>query len=832
MGEVYRAHDMKLGRDVALKVLPAAFARDSDRLARLEREARLLAALNHTNIAHVYGLEDSDDTHAVIMELVDGETLADRIARGAIPQKDVLPIAWQICKALEAAHEHGIIHRDLKPANIKVRPDGTVKVLDFGLAKVVTRESEDLSNSPTISARATENGLILGTAAYMSPEQAAGMPVDRRADLWSFGVVLMEMLTGRRVFEGDSVAHVLASVLTSEPDWTLLPKSTPASVARLLRRCLQKDPARRLDSATAAAIEIEDVIGHVGGAVETAAGSYFRLKPMSVAVLSTLLLGTLFLLVFRRDILQSESRPIVAVSALAVPPVINQSQDQPELDELGGLAQSVLSRRLSAIPGVTIVGSTIVRPRTTDRQQIVVGYTASMRLRRGVSGIVGSTSLTRTVDSRSIWSAEREGDALELLTWANDGFGPALERYALTKSPTGSSQIGHSVPTADKEAVGVYLRGRVLLDTSDDRKTDEEAIARFQSAIDREGNFAFAHAGLSLALSALATHSGQRTWLDRAKASADRALSLDPFCDQAHLAMAIVFRAHGQTDNASIEAKQAVGLTPDSDDAHRVLGSILIDQSQQDPGLAELRTAIALRPRHWKNYYSLGRALLVVHRYDEAISPLQTVRDQMPGFESAYVNLGFAYMELGNWDLAIGTLERALQLDRNDHYALNNLATAYYWNQQFDKALDLYNQATLLDPENAKTFMNLGEAYDALGRTTDARMAYARAIQLADRRRQTSFDAATEAIAAKCEAKLGHGANAEARALAAWATDEKNADVLFKLAVVYAIGHQTDKALDRLEQAVNLGYSRVRVRDDQDLKTLRAEPRFRRLLPQ
>jgi serine/threonine-protein kinase len=260
MGEVYRARDTKLGRDVALKVLPSTFATDPERLARLEREARLLASLNHPNIAHVYGLEESNGVRALVMELVEGETLADRLTQGAIPMTEALGIAHQICEALEAAHEHGIIHRDLKPANIKVRPDGTAKVLDFGLAKIAAPPSAAVMNSPTLTVSATQQGLILGTAAYMSPEQASGKPVDRRTDLWSFGVVLMEMLTGRRVFTGETVSDVIAAVLKTPPDWTALSSDTPASVRRLLRRCLDKDPRRRLDSAGAARLDLDDAL--------------------------------------------------------------------------------------------------------------------------------------------------------------------------------------------------------------------------------------------------------------------------------------------------------------------------------------------------------------------------------------------------------------------------------------------------------------------------------------------------------------------------------------------------------------------------------------------
>src|SRR5262245_48474207 len=249
MGEVYRATDTNLKRAVALKILPASFEGDPDRLARFQREAELLAALNHPNIAHVYGLERGDGMSALVMELVDGSTLADRIVSGPLPVDEALAIAKQIAEALEAAHEQGIVHRDLKPANIKVREDGIVKVLDFGLAKAIETAgamSASVSMSPTITSPAmTQAGIILGTAAYMSPEQARGRPIDKRVDIWAFGCVVFEMLTGRRVFHAEDVSLTLAEVMKSEPDWAALPP-VPAAVRMCLRQCLKKDPRQRL----------------------------------------------------------------------------------------------------------------------------------------------------------------------------------------------------------------------------------------------------------------------------------------------------------------------------------------------------------------------------------------------------------------------------------------------------------------------------------------------------------------------------------------------------------------------------------------------------------
>jgi len=263
MGEVYQAHDTKLGRDVAIKVLPEAFAHDPERLSRFQREAKMLASLSHPNIATIHGLEHSNSTHFLIMELVSGETLAERIKRDrAVPVEEALKIAVQIAEALESAHEKGIIHRDLKPANVKVTPEGKVKVLDFGLAKAFAGDAanDDPSNSPTLSLAATMHGVILGTAAYMSPEQARGKAVDKRTDIWAFGCVMYELLCGRPAFEGEDITEILAAVVKTEPDWSRLPESTPPAIRVLLRRCLQKDKTLRLQAAGDARIEIHEAL--------------------------------------------------------------------------------------------------------------------------------------------------------------------------------------------------------------------------------------------------------------------------------------------------------------------------------------------------------------------------------------------------------------------------------------------------------------------------------------------------------------------------------------------------------------------------------------------
>ncbi len=261
MAEVYKALDTKLGRDVAIKVLPKAFTKDRERRARFEREARIVASLNHPNIAAIYGLEERDGVHFLVLEYVPGETLADRIARGAITLEEALDIFKQITEALEAAHEKGIVHRDLKPSNIMIKPEGVVKVMDFGLAKAFQEESPASvqSESPTLTREGTRTGVVMGTAPYMSPEQARGRTVDKRTDVWAFGCCLYEALTGRRAFLGETISDTMAKVLEREPDWEALPPSLPVSIRSLLRRCLQKEHSRRLRDVGDARLEMQEV---------------------------------------------------------------------------------------------------------------------------------------------------------------------------------------------------------------------------------------------------------------------------------------------------------------------------------------------------------------------------------------------------------------------------------------------------------------------------------------------------------------------------------------------------------------------------------------------
>ena len=391
MGEVYRARDTKLDRDVALKVLPEAFTADSERLARFEREAKVLASLNHPNIGAIHGLEESDEGQALVLELIEGPTLADRVAQGPIPLDEALPIATQIAEALEAAHEQGVIHRDLKPANVKVRDDGTVKVLDFGLAKALdTVPDGDPSQSPTRTAAATQMGMIIGTAAYMSPEQARGKPVDKRADIWAFGVVLLEMLTGHRAFEGEDVSLTLSLVLQQEPDWSGLPTALSPTVAVFLRRCLVKDPRQRVH-------DIADVRLALAGAFDTRTVGGPKISPpthplrwwqrpvpgMAALVLAATLGGVAAL------VSTSGGRDVAETTLPELNLTIVPAPETP-LTPLGGL---------SSVPRVSPDGSSVLF-------EVNSAGGSEIRARRLDSQVVTTVPGSERVSNEPFWSAD------------------------------------------------------------------------------------------------------------------------------------------------------------------------------------------------------------------------------------------------------------------------------------------------------------------------------------------------------------------------------------------------------------------------------------------
>ena len=501
MGEVHRATDTKLKREVALKVLLPSVANDPNRLARFSREAEVLASLNHPNIAQIYGLEDSGETRALVMELVEGPTLADRIGQGPIPRSEALSIAKQIAQALGAAHEQGIVHRDLKPANIKVRSDGTVKVLDFGLAKAneVSGVSIDVANSPTLTrpAMTTGLGMILGTAAYMSPEQARGKPVDKQTDIWAFGCVLYEMLVGRAAFAGETIADTIGKILEREPDWQALGASTPVEIHELVRRCLEKDPQRRLRDIADARIEIENAL--------TARRRPRRMIEVPVVMITAVLALALLAGAWwyaRKSIPPELHEPVTVLIA-----DFDNKTNDPTFDhtlepmlrlalEGAGLVSAYDRSRITTstfgvptpekLDGATArqiaakQGAGIVL--TGEIQRVGDAYDISMMAAHPISGTVAVDTKTR---------AARKDQVLGTVTAL-----AAVVRRALGETISAADQLFamRSISTGSLEVISQYAAGIEL----QSKGKYEEAIEKFQKAVEIDPNFGLGYYSLSV----------------------------------------------------------------------------------------------------------------------------------------------------------------------------------------------------------------------------------------------------------------------------------------------------------------------------------------------
>src|SRR5215831_5781019 len=460
MGEVYRARDTRLGREVALKVLPEAFARDPVRVGRFSREARMLASINHPSIAAIYGAEEDGGIRYLVLELVPGDTLAERMAGGAISLDESLSFARQIAEALEAAHERGVVHRDLKPSNIKVTPEGKIKVLDLGLAKMMeeTSEEADLSNSPTLVQDQTRPGVILGTAEFMSPEQARGKTIDKRTDIWAFGCILFEMLSGRRAFSGETVSDILAAILTREPEWPALPAHTPARIRDLLARCLQKDANQRLRDIGDARVEIERV-----QAGDIAPPRPQRPKWRLAAALLVILAAVLASLLLRRGARvtsASEGRSLVVLPAKVL-------SDFPGGQLVGDGLVETLSVRLNEVPGIQVV-TPVAAVQASDKTADPLGAARSVG-----AGLVVRSSVARDGSkvrfTYSVWNVQTRrqvaGDTVD--GSASDLFGfqdELAERVALALKlprPARTTPTSTGLETANQQERYVQALGHL-----------------------------------------------------------------------------------------------------------------------------------------------------------------------------------------------------------------------------------------------------------------------------------------------------------------------------------------------------------------------------------
>ncbi len=639
MGEVYRARDTKLRREVALKVLPASLARDPDRRQRFEREAHLLAALNHPHIAAIYGLEESAGITALVLELVEGVTLADRIAAGPVPVEEALAIARQIAEALEAAHERSIIHRDLKPANVKLTPDGTVKVLDFGLAKVETSIG-NLDQSPTITAMATREGIILGTASYMSPEQARGKPVDKHADIWAFGCVLYELLTGVRAFPGGTTTDVLAAVITRDPDWSGLPPETPSAIRRLLARCLDKDLKRRLHDIGDARVEIDDALP--ARPTSGGRGQLAATEPTSPP---------------------TERGPSIAVLTFA-----NMSADKENEYFSDGLAEEIINA-LAQMPGIKVAGRTssfFFRGKDVEfgeiGKRLNVDHILEGSVRRAGNRIRVTAQLIKVADGFHLWSERYDREMTDIFA-IQDEITQAIAAALRIRLSPDAAALARRMP--DLRAYEAYLKAR-----HDCLKATEESLALVEESLDRaielDPEFALPHSLLGLHYSILASLGLRpaREVIPLARAAEQQALRVEPSLAEAHALLGCWAGTHDHDWNeAERHWRLAMAREPVSHDIRVWYGNhYLLPIGRAPDAVTAMATGLQEDPLNLLYRHHLAVGLRHAGRLEDAEAELRKVLEIGANFPLALGTLGAVCAQQGRFAEALTLTERAYAL--------------------------------------------------------------------------------------------------------------------------------------------------------------------------
>ncbi len=847
MGDVYRARDLQLGRDVAVKFLPDRFALDPARLARFDREARAASSLNHPNIVTVHEVGELDGVPYIVMERVEGRTLRELLTDRPMALRFVLDIASQISDGLAKAHGAGIVHRDLKPDNVMVNADGYVKILDFGLAKVspdssdgpVSSASTTTGTDPVVHDPDTKAGGILGTVGYMSPEQAAGREADFRSDQFSLGVILYEMLTGRRAFQRASHPQTLTAIIESEPEPVeKYNPGVPAPVRWVLERCLAKRPEDRYASTLDLARELQVVRERLAESLQisTPWARIPRLRGRKLGVAlgaaAVVAIGVIFL--SRSLLSRTPARsPDVKTPVVAILPLANVSSD-PSLDYLGVGIADLLITHLASLPGLTVVSRSATlpyqgQPQVTKKIAAELGAALLINgaVHRSDSKLLVTVNLVRPDDSVA-WGGDYEAKMEDLFLLQRrlaEGLSAALQ---VTLTAADRERLARA-PTTDVSAFADYSRARALLERPDVKGNVAGAIEAFQAAIQKDPKFALAHAGLGEAYWALYQETKNAAAPSRALDSITEALRLDPGQPRTRFALALVYKGTGRTDPAVEELQRVLTLQPSDDDAHRLLGDILSDRGRGDEAINEFQKAIQLRPKYSPNHSHLGGVYFRTGRFMEAAAAYRRITELQPDNSRGFQMLGTAYQAMGDKRQAIENYQMALALGP-DSRAYSNLGSVYYSEGKYAEAARAYEEAAKLEPSPVK-YRNLGDAYDRMGQHDKASDSYRRAVALCgDQLRVNPKDAEVLGLLAICEAKLARRVPARQHAAEAIGLRPGDAGLLYRKAVVHALAGEQKEAVAALEEALGRGYSVALAREDDDLATLGSLPSFQRLM--
>ena len=849
MGEVYRARDILLGRELAIKILPNDMANDRDRRERFEQEARLASALNHPNIVTIYEVGWEGSAPYIAMELVDGQTLRDRIKAGPVPLGTILEIATQLADALSKAHEAGIVHRDLKPENVMITWDGLVKILDFGLGKHVVPRAIGPDIATMMAGPSTNPGTILGTIEYMSPEQAAGREVDFRSDQFSFASMLYEMATGNTPFHRESAVQTMSAVIEDPPPLKALNPATPEAFRNILQRCFEKDPANRFPSTRELFSELRSqmALGNVAGQRTATTSPALRLPKLPVRSIGIAVI--VLVVVFAafmggrnslRDLLSRMSGNSAAVPekrSLAILPFHFLGVDSQNQVFANGLTESVALKltQLTMLPSLQVAPPSEVRSRgiqSADDARKLLGVNLVLvgSLERSGGELRVNCSLMDAGSSKQVATETVTGSAADPLTIQDQVIGAIVHMLGLQLEPAERALL-ESRETNVPAAKDLYLQARGYFENFDRPENVDRSLSLLQQALKLDPKYALAEAAIGDAYLKKFESSKDPKWMSEAQNACAQSLSLNEKLAAAHGCLGAVDRATGRYEEAISQFQRGLQIEPTNDDFYGELARV--QDAVGKPAEAEktYQQAIALRPHSWLNYNRLGIFYSSHGRNQDAAEVLQKVVALAPDGLFGYSNLGGVYVLLGRYGDAIPMLEHAVSI-RATAANLSNLATAYFGRRRYLESAQTFEKAIKSNDKNYTVWGNLGDAYYwAPGKRPQSADAYRKAISLGEERlRVNPRDPTVLSQLAGYHAMIGERAPAMELLQRALAIAPADPAVRFKAGLINNQFNETEATLDWLDRAVQSGYSVTTIRDAPNFDQLWSNQRFQQLL--
>ena len=835
MGKVYKARDRELERTVAIKVLRPDLMTDSMALQRFKHELLLASSISHPNILRIHDLGEYKGIKFISMAYVDGGDLTQVLRKeGRLPLDRVLNIMRQLAAALAAAHGVIVVHRDLMPQNLLMGSADHIYVTDFGIAK--TLESDRTS--------VTRTGAVLGTPLYMSPEQVEGKPLDHRSDLYTYGLILYEMLTGVLPFSGDTTFQLMyqrVHQLPKRPE--LVIPDLPPYLSRICLKCLEKDPAKRYQSASEILVDLEfkHAPTHTRTVQITLPTISKKLWLISGTAVVVLLAGLLAIPRVRDFIFRHKSPEAISgipslqrgkfVAVLPMRVLGNQSS----LNYVADGVEEALSAKLFQLHDMHTASPSEV-------QKVPPGSSLNDTARQlGVNLIVSGTiqgsgdklrivaALDDVAGARRVWSQEFSGVQQDLLTLEDQIYGGVVEALAL-KPTSEESARAMPHPTENFEAYDLYLKGRSAMRSQQDVKNIQSAVGLYEQALKKDPNFALAYAGVADASLVMYHERKDSFWSQKALAAAQQAERLNDNLPEVHFSLGNVYTASGKGAEAVSELKRALQLAPNSDDGYRGLGKAYLALGQKDLALQAYQKAIDLNPYYWVNYNNAGLAYSDLGEYDKALAAFQRIIELEPDNSFGYLNTGMVYFQQGKYDQCIPFFQKSIHIQPHS-MAYSNLGTAFFFLKRYAEAVPMFEKAVEMNPNDSMLVGNLADAYRWYNQLEKANATYDRAISLSFKQLQVNpRDASVLDGLGLCYAKKGDAIQALDFMRRARAVSPDDVSIIYDQAEVFAITGRTAEALKALREALQKGYSVEQAKSDPELSALQKTPEFGKLV--